>query len=219
MQPIGTTKGITPAGLLVSHRFPRRPSFGFLISTLMILQVIIWLSFGVATIFTLIRTAIRIRIFGRLYVDDLCVYLALLVLTSIAVLYHYATPIMFEFEDIIRGRLAISSGFLDRADFFLRLQFAIIVLFWTCIWAVKVSFLVWYRKMMDVPTNRKIVWNLVTVFTVASYLGCWITQLDACHPIAHYFFVGRWTPISENNPSLISTKGVVNQKETYMCQI
>lgn len=188
MQLLGKTTGITAAGLMVS-------GFVFNISRLLLLiytlQVVIWLMVGFAVLFTIIRTTIRFHVFGRLFADDFWVYLALAVLTTIAMLYNYAIPIIFEFEQILQGKKLLTHDFGDRARLFLKLQFAIIVLFWTCIWAVKISFLIWYKKLTDVPSNRKLMWNLVIGFTVASYLGCWVTQLEACHPIRYYFISGK----------------------------
>lgn len=188
MQLLGKTTGITAAGLMVSGLLFNISLLLLLIYTL---QVVIWLMVSFAVLFTIIRTAIRFHVFGRLFADDFWVYLALAILTTIATLYNYAVPIMFEYEQILHGKKLLTHDFGDRARLFLKLQFAIIVLFWTCIWAVKISFLIWYKKLTDFPSNREMMWNLVTGFTVASYLGCWVTQLEACHPIRHYFVSGK----------------------------
>lgn len=145
----------------------------------------------------MIRTVTRIHVFGRLYADDACVYFALAMLIATGVLYNYITPIMFEFEYTFHKEKEAAAGFKERVEFFLRLQFAIIVLFWTTIWAVKLSFLLWYRKMLVGFTDRKILWPFVLIFSLCAYLGCWVTQLESCQPISHYFTLGMFNLLSE----------------------
>lgn len=99
---------------------------------------------------------------------------------------------MFEFEYILHGQKGVTAGFVQRVNYFLRMQFAIIVLFWTSIWAVKFSFLVWYRKLLAVPSDRMILWWGVFIFTFFAYIGCWITQLESCRPISNYFLLGLY---------------------------
>lgn len=145
---------------------------------------------SLAIVFTIIRTATRLHVFGRLYADDVCVYFALLTLLMTGALYTRIVPIIFEFEYILYGEKGITAGFVQRVNLFLRLQFAIILLFWTSIWAVKFSFLVWYRKLLAAPSNQMVLWWGVSAFTFLAYIGCWITQLESCKPISNYFLLG-----------------------------
>lgn len=145
---------------------------------------------GVAIFFTLIRTTIRLYLFRRLYADDICVYIALVSLLSTGVLITLIVPILFEFEYILHGQKGITTGFVQRVNYFLRMQFAIIVLFWTSIWGVKFSFLVWYRTLLAAPADRVALWWGVFSFTILAYIGCWITQLQSCRPMSKYFSLG-----------------------------
>lgn len=77
---------------------------------------------------------------------------------------------------------------------FLKLQFAIIILFWTNIWAVKASFLAVYKGIIDQRLNpwKTRAWWAITMFTALSYMGCWITQFLSCQPFHTYFELGQW---------------------------
>lgn len=115
-----------------------------------------------------------------------------MVLLLTGVLITMIVPIMFEFEFIHRGQTGVTTGFVQPVKFFLRMQFAMIVLFWTSIWAVKFSFLVWYRKLLAVPSDRLALWWGVSIFTFLAYIGCWIIQLKPCKSISSYFTLGLY---------------------------
>lgn len=179
-----------------------------------------WTGVGVAIIFTLVRTAIRLHVFRRLYADDACVYFALVVLLLTGILTTRIIPIMFEFEYILHGERGITAGFVQRVNFFLRTQFAIIVLFWTSIWAVKFSFLVWYRKLLVVPSNRMVFWWGVSIFTFLAYIGCWITQLESCRPISNYFLLGlSLRDMCEKFRLLRSSGGCQSKRDIFVSNI
>lgn len=109
-------------------------------------------------LFAIFRFTIRLYALKKLLLDDVAVVVALLLLLSLAVMYRYATPIMFELDRIARGAETLTPAFLPRAAVFLKLQFAIIVLFWTTIWVVKISFLIFYRALfMGLPEHMLMV--------------------------------------------------------------
>ena len=150
----------------------------------------IWLFVGMAIIFTIIRTGIRLHVYRRLFLDDGCIYLALSILFSMAVMYNKITHTMFEIDGVAAGGIP-STGFKERAELFLKLQFAIICSFWTTLWAVKFSFLLYYKNLFAGLPNQLFWWWLVSGFAVLAYLGCWATQLASCTPISNYFFLGE----------------------------
>lgn len=153
-----------------------------------------------AIVFVVARTAIRCFIFRRedihdisTYVaSDVCVYLAVAALISMAILYSLITSDMFELDRISSGQTPPTPGFAQRGDFFLRCQFAIICLFWTSVWAVKVSILLFYRSLFDRLGWFRICWWIVLSVVVVTYVACWGTQLASCWPISTYFSLGMF---------------------------
>ncbi|MCJ1413432.1 hypothetical protein MMC19_007537 [Ptychographa xylographoides] len=95
---------------------------------------------------------------------------------------------LFEIVLVSEGRLPPTASFAAGIPFFLKSQFAIIVLFWTTLWAVKFSFLLYYKKLfVGLPGHMQKCWWAVVIFSLLAYLGCWATQIAACVPISSYF--------------------------------
>lgn len=152
---------------------------------------------SVAIVFVIIRTSIQApdsRIRTKI-ISTACVYLALLTLIAMAITYHYVIPDMYEVVRVAAGEEDLSAHFVSDADFYLRCQFGLIVLFWTSVWAVKFSILAFYRSLFDKLTLHATFlrwsWWGVLVLTASSYLGCWATQIVSCWPIWTYFHIGN----------------------------
>lgn len=147
-----------------------------------------WAGIALAAIFTIIKTAIRLHISNRLFIDDLLVYIALTILIVLGVLYTLVNDTIFEIILVGMGEMPPTPEFYARMTFFLKVQFAIIVLFWTALWAVKFSFLMYYKKLfIGLPGNMQKCWWAVSIFALCAYIGCWITQLTSCEPMSTYF--------------------------------
>ncbi|MCJ1414658.1 hypothetical protein MMC32_000985 [Xylographa parallela] len=128
-----------------------------------------------------------------------------------AVLYTLINDIIFQVVLVGEGLAPLSPNLINQLPFFLKVQFAIIVLFWTTLWAVKWSFLMYYRKLfVGLPGHMQHCWWGVVVFSVLAYLGCWVTQLLSCTPISTYFDDNCQTPrdIYISNLSLYYAMGV-----------
>lgn len=81
--------------------------------------------------------------------------------------------------------------FDERADYYLKVQFGIIILFWTCVWAVKLSILVFYKSLYDRLSRRYLhAWWAVVGFVALTYVGCWGLQFASCSPLKSYFIIG-----------------------------
>lgn len=138
----------------------------------------------------MLRTAIRIHVFRRLFADDVCVFFAVVILIALGVLYNHAIPVIFNIERIVLGEAISSLGFKEQIEYFLKLQFSIIILFWTSLWAVKFSFLMFYKNILAGLPGHIIWWKFIFAFTVLAFLGCQATNLKSCAPISNYFHIG-----------------------------
>lgn len=89
--------------------------------------------------------------------------------------------------------IVVSPDVTDRLNYFLRLQFAIIALFWTSIWAVKFSFLIYYKRLFaSIPgTNHAFAWRFASFFTILAYVSCQVINLESCTPISNDFHLGK----------------------------
>lgn len=116
-----------------------------------------------------------------------------MILVTLGVLYNHAIPGMWNIAGIEHGEDIYSLEFKEQVEFFLKLQFSILILFWTSLWAVKFSFLMFYRTILIGLPSHMIWWKLIFVFTVVAYLGCQATNLKSCTPISSYFRIGTRT--------------------------
>ena len=110
-------------------------------------------------------------------------------------LYVHVIPIMFNLDLAVAGKPPLAPEtpleFQERADYYLRVQFGIIVLFWTCVWAVKLSILLFYKSLYDRLSRRYLyAWWAVVVFVALTYVGCLVLQFESCRPLRDYFKIG-----------------------------
>ena len=120
---------------------------------------------------------------------------ALATLITMAGLYCQIIPIIFDLDLAAAGKPPLSPEsileFEERASRYLKIQFGIIVLFWTCVWAVKLSILVFYKSLFDRLSRAYLyAWWAVVVFVAVTYVGCWALQFESCSPLMSYFVIG-----------------------------
>jgi hypothetical protein len=134
--------------------------------------------------------AIRWRRFSKFYEDDIFIYFALAETITMAILYHYAIPPMYLVDRVGAGLESPGPDFTTQGAVFLKLQFALIIMFWSALWTVKFSFLLLLRRILFGTQGLMIYWWIVTVIVIMAYVGCIITQLTSCEPISSYFVIG-----------------------------
>lgn len=153
-----------------------------------------------AITFVIFRFAVRLFIVKKMTIDnvlasDVLASIALATLITMAGLYVQIVPVMFDLDLAAAERPLLSSEsmleFKDRADRYLRIQFGIIILFWTCVWAVKLSILIFYKSLFDRLSRVYLyAWWAVVAFVALSYVGCWVLQFLSCKPLGSYFNIG-----------------------------
>ncbi|KAK8093854.1 hypothetical protein PG997_000539 [Apiospora hydei] len=113
----------------------------------------------------------------RLFADDYLAVLALLLLISNSVVMTLMAPTMYEVIVVSAGPVVPPPPtFLDDAAYYLELQFASTVLFWSCLWAVKGCFLVFFGRLAR-PLKWPRAWIAIVIFTVAAYCASIVTSL------------------------------------------
>lgn len=153
-------------------------------------KVVIWVAVSTAICSALLRFFCRWRVKRQISVDDVFVFLALIILICMAILYVLVTPIMFDLDAISAGRQEPQPDLAARAAFYLKCQFAIIVMFWTTLWAVKLAILFFYKNLFNTLPKQMTLWWAVLFIVILFYLGCWGSQLASCAPIEGYFVLG-----------------------------
>jgi hypothetical protein len=108
-----------------------------------------------------------------------------------AILYQVAIPPMYELSYVGAQLKPITAGFMNRADLFLRLQFALDMMLWTTLWSVKFSLLFFFWRLFDsVQTPMKIFWWIMCAVTASTWIISVVLQQFACDPIKGFFTLG-----------------------------
>ena len=87
-----------------------------------------------------------------------------------------------------------------------RWSFPIVIVFWTCLWCVKASFLSLFYRIIKPWTILRRCWYFVVFLTVGSYIGAIMTNIFTCKSL-HDFFNG--TLFSLNPHVAIGACGLV----------
>ena len=142
---------------------------------------------ALGTVFVIVRFAVR-AIKQRLSLsEDVPIFVAWACLLAQCTGYILATPAIYRALAVYRGEaLSTESSRSDEISL-RRSLFTNTLLFWTSLWAVKISLLVQSRRLIDRGERRLKAWGLVFGFCVLSYVGCVVSHLTVCGPLNSWF--------------------------------
>ena len=141
------------------------------IENLLLFKTIIWALFGVALAFLTARLVIRLRVYGRLMVDDGLVILAITCLLTSDIAATVMAPKIYIYQSVQVDHIPKPSHYQAIADSYAKYQWAVAYLFFTGIWAVKGSFLAYYDDLTKRLTPFRRAWWLAIGFTILTYIG------------------------------------------------
>ncbi|GME49708.1 hypothetical protein K490DRAFT_71845 [Neofusicoccum parvum] len=132
-----------------------------------------WGLFATATVFTIFRYFIRVKTFRRLYLDDAWVFAAWLMALASTITWQCLAPNLYLSNAVTSGKLfPPPPDFVSKSETFLRGSVAIIFLFYTSLWCVKLSFLFFFRRLyMNMGRLMRIWWAFV-IFAIATWAVC-----------------------------------------------
>jgi hypothetical protein len=141
--------------------------------------------FGIALLFFIARIAIRVKFNKRVFWDDGWAFFAIICLLANAILTHamlqpmYVTIKMQQWSASIKrdeGEVDLFASIVQ----FLKFQFAETMIFWTCLWSVKASFLAFFKRLTTNVRGHLVAWWIIVVITALAYIGCAITYPVSC---------------------------------------
>ena len=134
---------------------------------------IAWGGVALAWIFFATRVAGRIKAFRRVYADDAMVLIACLLLLTNALAWQMSKDDLYEVIAVSSGQLyPPPSDLSTTATAYLRRSVAVIVFFHSGLWAVKLSFMLFFRRLAQNVSGQKVLWWTILVIVVASWLAC-----------------------------------------------
>src|SRR5450432_1776367 len=144
-------------------------------------QIVIWLGVLFATVAVALRAFLRWRYSGRFQLDDVFTAFALALLIASAIMYIIAADPLFTMALVGSGQMyPPPEDFVETTELYLRLQFAITLAFWTCLWTVKASFLTLFFPLSNGLRWDRILWYIVATFVGIAYIVCVISYPISC---------------------------------------
>lgn len=116
----------------------------------------------------------------RLYIDDAWAAGALVFLLGLSVVLTLANHSMYVVLHVGSGMKKPGKAFIRDGDLYLKLQDALTMLYWSCLWAVKACFLAFFHRLTKGLKYLRWAWWATLVITTLSYAGCCITYPVSC---------------------------------------
>ena len=136
------------------------------------------------------RYLLRYRISGRFFWDDAAHGLALAAMLGTCGLYTHT----MWFTKVVKGHGSSFAAPIPETEYiwFLKIELALSILFWICIYAVKLAFLLLYRMLFVVSTWSNRIWWGISVFTLLTFWVCVASELTICGPSKNLFRLGKY---------------------------
>ena len=142
-------------------------------SILTALKAIQWTGVVLSLSFLIFRVYVRLRLFRRLFPDDGFVVAAWLFYFALGIIYQTQINLVWVAINVGSNRQEqLSPNYVERLNIFLHLQIGTGILSLTVLWLVKLSFLLFFRKLGNHVRKQRILWWAVIAFTSASYVVC-----------------------------------------------
>ena len=191
---------------------------------------IAWAGVATSLVFFTARIGVRIKGFNKLFADDALVSFACLLLLINSIIWQVS-------EDDLYLNIGFSSGqifpppvdFPERTTRYLRRTIVVIAFFYTGLWAINLSFLIFFRRLGHNVRNQKPVWWTVLAITVATYFACLGIIEYHCLAGSFEYVTGEQTDmlgmvladsnqvIAINNLGLPNSKGHITMEHDYGC--
>lgn len=132
---------------------------------------------------------VRIKFFRRVYADDLLVLTAWVMLLVSAIIWQTQQVAMYLQFASTAGTNIPAPDMLEAESKFHRAEAAILVMYYTSLWIVKLSFLVFFRRLDQKLKSQRIWWWCVLIFTLATWASCIGSMSFKCllRPVEYFY--------------------------------
>ena len=131
---------------------------------------VVWGGLAITFLTLIFRIASRLRGFKRLWWDDAVVVLAWLMLLGNAILWQLAKKGLYVLAQVQSGQELPPADFAAQVERYLRLSSGNLVLFYTTLWSVKLSFLIFFRRLGHNVNRQNVIWWTVFGVVAAGYI-------------------------------------------------
>lgn len=143
---------------------------------------------AVSFCFLLFRLFVQILSFRKLHLDDFLITAAWAICLVVTSLCHTEVSTLYENSAVNAGEKAISLEFLHKDAVFIRRVLTAMFLFHTSLLLIKLSMLVFFRRLGSRVRSHKIWWWCILVMTIIFWIVCvadfpWSCLLRPSDPI------------------------------------
>ena len=166
---------------------------------LIITKGVAWAGVALAFIFFIARIGVRIKAFKKLFADDALVLFACLLLLINTIIWQVSKSDLYLNLEVSSGQIfPPPANFPERTTRYLRRAVALIIFFYTGLWAIKLSFLIFFKRLGHNVRNQKAVWWTVFAITVATYCATLGTIEYRCLAGSFTYILGEYTELIPN---------------------
>ncbi|KAF2229372.1 hypothetical protein EV356DRAFT_580858 [Viridothelium virens] len=167
-----------------------------------------WGGTAISLGFVIFRAFVRVVTFRRLFADDFLVFAAWLMLLASTIIWQTQYPAMYTQYELSKATIEPTPQVLAAEKTLLRAEVAVFWLFYSCLWSVKLSFLLFFRRLGENVRRIGVWWWCVLGFTVVTWITCvgdipyWcllgsveytFTQCPTLHQVSY-----QWTTLHYN---------------------
>lgn len=139
-------------------------------------QGVVWGGVTISSFFVAFRAYARWKSFRRYFWDDGFVLFAWILILATAIMWHFVAADLFQISYVASGKLSITHTptLVQDTELYLRVSIAVIIFFYTSLWAIKFSFLIFFRKLTAGTYIKAqiIQWWVVFGFTLVTWFAC-----------------------------------------------
>lgn len=130
-----------------------------------------WGGEALATVFVFARLGIRIRSFRKLYSDDIMVILSWVCSMAGCIIWQMIVRGLYDQYKLSAGELQMTPDVIQRELDLLRGSLAYLLLYNTCLYGIKASILLFFRRLdSKYQGPRRKWWWFVAAFTFVAYV-------------------------------------------------
>lgn len=131
---------------------------------------LVWTGACLSSVFLVLRLVSRLQTgTRRLFWDDGLAFFAWLLVLVTAALWQWSAREMYYILDVSAGLATPDADFVVRVIRFARIQFVVELFFYTTLFAVKLSFLLFFRRLGHRVNGQQYIWWPVFIFAWISY--------------------------------------------------
>ena len=136
-------------------------------------QGTLWSGVAVSFCFLLFRFYVRLKTFRRLDIDDPFVFVAWLMTLANAIVWQVTSKELYDIIAVDTGqRLMPKPEYNSRVYIMHHSLVATYFLYYTALWSIKLSFLLFFRNLSKTTRRQILLWYFVCALTIASYIIC-----------------------------------------------